>query len=152
MHHKRTPSIRNYSDLITGIAPIFRLNVPKNEVHLIGTGFWITRTGHLVTAWHVVEENIDTDGVDRGPIFAVQTFPDRSAAVRNFSKSDKHPEFDLALSETVAAPPFKERPTEPLTMSLDELKADQPVFSFAMLSNVQTFENESVPGRTIFRF
>lgn len=139
-------------DLLTAIAPVFRLDLQHSKVHLIGTGFWVTDAGHLVTAWHVVEENIGNEGVDRGPIFAVQTFPDRSIAVRNFRKSDKHPAFDLALSETVTAPLFERRPTSPIALSLDELSIGDPVFSFAVLGDDQVFENERLPGLTAHRF
>lgn len=152
MHFRPYPGTRKDIDLITGIAPIFRLDAAKGEVHLIGTGFWVTNSGHLVTAWHVVDENIGSDGVDRGPIFALQTFADRSFAVRHFRKSDKHPVFDLALSETIAAPPFDDRPTSPIAMSLDDLKVGEPVFSFAVLADDQSFENEMLPGLTSLRF
>jgi len=146
------PGTRKDLDLLTGIAPVFRIDAGTNEVHLIGTGFWVTEVGHLVTAWHVVEENIGDDGVDRGPIFAIQTFPDRSIVVRAFRKSDKHPEFDLALSETVTAPPLADRPTVPIAMSLDELSVGDQVFSFAVLGDDQIFENEKMPGHTVCRF
>ncbi len=146
------PGTRKELDLLTGIAPIFRIDVDANTVHLVGTGFWVTEDGHLVTAWHVVEENIDGKGMDRGPIFAVQTFPDRSIVVRNFSKSDKHPQFDLALSETVIAPPFADRPTAPISMTLDELSIGDQVFSFAVLAGDQIFENEKLPGLTAYHF
>lgn len=139
-------------NLLAAVAPVFRLDLQHNKVHLIGTGFWVTDAGHLVTAWHVVEENIGDDGVDRDPIFAVQTFPDRSIAVRNFRKTDKHPTCDLALSETVTAPPLVQRPTSPIAMSLDELSIGDPVFSFAVLADDQVFENECLPGLTTHRF
>jgi|SRR5579862_7455301 len=90
------PATRKHLDLLAAIAPVFRIDLHSSEVKLIGTGFWVTDAGHLVTALHVVDENIGVDGVDRGPIIAIQTFADRSIAVRNFSKSDKHPKFDLA--------------------------------------------------------
>jgi hypothetical protein len=152
MLFKPYPGTRKELDLLTGIAPIFRIDLESGKTSLIGTGFWVTDVGHLVTAWHVVEENIGQDGMDRGPIFAVQTFSDRSIAVRNFSKSDKHPGFDLALSETVAAPPAAERPTLPIAMSLDELSIGEPVFSFAVLADDQAFENETLSGVTTARF
>ncbi|WP_165931021.1 trypsin-like peptidase domain-containing protein [Paralcaligenes ureilyticus] len=139
-------------DLLTGIAPVFRIDAGTNEAHLIGTGFWVTDVGHLVTAWHVIQENIGEDGVDRGPIFAIQTFPDGSLVVRSFKKSDKHPRFDLALSETVTTPPRADRPTMPIAMSLDELSIGDPVFSFAVLADDQIFENEKLPGHTIYKF
>ncbi len=81
-------------------------------------------------------------------MFAVQTFSDRSFAVRNFSKTDKHPMFDLALSETLVASPHAERPTSPIAMSIDDLCIGEPVFSFAVLAHDQAFEGESLPGVT----
>lgn len=146
------PGTRKTLDLLPSIAPIFRIDLNTREVKLIGTGFWVTDVGHLVTAWHVVDENIGVDGVDRGPIFAIQTFADRSTAVRNFSKSDKHPEFDLALSETVAAPPSVHRPTTPIAMTLDPLVVGDRVFSFAVLAHDQVFENEALEGYTSHEF
>ena len=77
---------------------------------------------------------------------------DRSIAVRNFSKSDKHPEFDLALSETVATPPLAHRPTMPIAMTLDKLKVGEQVFSFAVLASDQVFENETLEGHTAYKF
>lgn len=152
MLFKPYPGTRKDLDLLTGIAPVFRSDPATNEVHLIGTGFWVTEMGHLVTAWHVVQENIDGEGVDRGPIFAIQTFPDRSVVVRSIRKSDKHPQFDLALSETVTAPPLADRPTVPISMSLDELSVGDQVFSFAVLADDQIFENEKMRGHTVYRF
>lgn len=146
------PGTRKEVDLLTGVAPVFRIDLESGEAKLIGTGFWVTKLGHLVTAWHVVEENMGRDGVDRGPIFALQTFPDRTFAIRNFSASDQHPIFDLALSETVAAPPAGERMTSPISMSRDELHIGEPVFSFAVSADDQAFENEKLPGVTAFRF
>jgi len=55
--------------LLTGIAPIFRIDLDSRTAVLVGTGFWVTSVGHLVTAWHVMAENIGMTGIDRGPIF-----------------------------------------------------------------------------------
>jgi hypothetical protein len=52
---------RGIADGITGIAPIYKVSLEGN-VDLIGTGFWITEKGHLVTAWHVIADNIGKDG------------------------------------------------------------------------------------------
>lgn len=152
MLFKPYPGTRKDLDLLTAIAPVFRIDLDRGEAKLIGTGFWVTDAGHLVTAWHVVDENIGADGVDCGPIIAIQTFADHSVAVRNFRKSDKHPKFDLALSETVAAPPFVHRPTTPIAMTLDKLKVGDQVFSFAVLAHDQVFENETLEGYTAHRF
>ena len=152
MHFRPFPGRRKDLDLLVGIAPIFRIDLESKKANLIGTGFWVTDSGHLVTAWHVVQENIDNKGIYRGPIFAIQTFPDRSIAVRNFSKSYKHPDFDLALSETVVAPLRRDMPTLPVTMSLDELEIGESVFSFSVLADDHAHDNEKVPGLITQRF
>ncbi|HEV2682722.1 MAG TPA: serine protease [Rhodanobacter sp.] len=152
MLFKPYPGTRKVVDLLPAIAPIFRIDEENGTVELIGTGFWVTKAGHLITAWHVVDENIGCDGIDRGPIFAVQTLPDRSIVVRNFRKSDKHPKFDLALTETVVAPPAVDVPTVPIAMSLDELRVDEHVFSFAVISDDQEIADEKVAGHTPYVF
>jgi hypothetical protein len=152
MLFKPYPGTRKVVDLLPAIAPIFRIDEASGTVELIGTGFWVTKAGHLITARHVVDENIGCDGIDRGPIFAVQTLPDRSIVVRNFRKSDKHPKFDLALTETVVAPPAVDVPTEPIAMSLDELQVGERVFSFAVSSHDQEIADEKVAGHTAYVF
>lgn len=152
MRDKEHPGSKARPDLLVGIAPVFRVDPDTGEAHLIGTGFWATTVGHLITAWHVVAENIGSKGADRGPIFAIQTFPDRSIAVRNFVKTDRHPVFDLALSETIAAPPQPSQATYPLTMALDDVRVGDPVFSFAVLASDCNFDLEKWPGETIARF
>lgn len=152
MHFKPHHGAGKVVDLLPAIAPIFRIDEENGTVELIGTGFWVTNAGHLITAWHVVDENIGRDGIDRGPIFAVQTLADRRIVVRNFRKSDKHPEFDLALTETVVAPPAADVPTVPIAMSLDELRVDEHVFSFAVISDDQEIADEKVAGHTAYVF
>lgn len=137
-------------DLLPSIAPIFRIDLSTKKMHLIGTGFWITDNGHLVTARHVIQDNMNSAGSDLGPIFALQTFPDRSFNVRSLSRSDLHPHFDLALSETVCAPQSKDLPTTPLTLSLEELEVLDPVCSFAVLSHDHLSSDED--SATIYKF
>lgn len=148
MYFRSYPGTRKEVDLLVSIAPIFRIDLQTGKAHLVGTGFWVSESGHLITARHVIQENIGPDGVDRGPIFAIQTFTDRSCVARSFSTSDIHPVFDLALSETVIGSPYSDRPTVPRTMSLDELGVDDQVFSFAVLAHDQNFENEKIGGQT----
>lgn len=138
-------------DLLQVIAPVFRLDEIGGQAHLIGTGFWVTEFGHLITARHVIDENIHA-GADRGYIFAIQTFADRSVAVRNFAKSDLHPLFDLALSETTVQTGHPDRPTNPVTMSIEEPQVGDEVFSFAILSEEQQFNDEAIPGITTAYF
>jgi hypothetical protein len=81
---------RGIADGITGIAPIYKVSLEGN-VDLIGTGFWITEKGHLITAWHVIADNISKDGEDGGPIYAIQTYADRGVVPRVLRKSYQHP-------------------------------------------------------------
>lgn len=146
------PGKRDDVNLLAAIAPIFRYDLERGEVELIGTGFWVTKLGHLVTAWHVIDENIGKDGEDRGPLFVVQLFADGTFAARNFKQSDKHPVFDLAMSQTVAAPPGMDQPTTPIDMTLDRLTVGDRVFSFAVLAHDQKLGDEAIEGHTPYRF
>lgn len=138
-------------DLTQMIAPIFRIDLSSGKARLIGTGFWITEIGHLITARHVVDENIE-GGRDRGPIFAVQILEDHRTSIRLFSQSHLHPMLDLALAHTVVSPGNIELPTKPVTMSIDTFREDDEVFSYAVLSEAQSFENETTPGITTAYF
>ena len=100
---------------MAGIAAIYKVSL-EGEAKLIGTGFWITETGHLITAWHVIEDNIGEDGVDRGPIYAMQALGSGTAIPRVLRKSDKHKIFDLALTETQVVGGTHAYPTRPLPM------------------------------------
>jgi hypothetical protein len=130
---------------LAGIAPIYKVSF-EGEATLIGTGFWITETGHLITAWHVIEDNIGADGVDRGPIYAMQALGGGAAIPRVLRKSHQHKLFDLALSETlVLGGPYANR-TQPLPMTLDEPKIGDPLFTHAFLSRDQKFNDDKYKG------
>ena len=137
-------------DLLPSIAPIFRIDLNKKIACLIGTGFWISQQGHLVTAKHVIQDNIDGKGNDKGPIFAVQTRSDRSIICRGLSSSDIHPLFDLALAETYIPGGVSEQ-TQPLPISLDFLDVKDAVCSFAVFSYDQIYENPA-EGFTYIKF
>ena len=130
---------------LTGIAAIYKVSF-DGEATLIGTGFWITETGHLITAWHVIEDNIGQDGVDRGPIYAMQALGNGKAIPRVLRKSHKHKIFDLALSETQVFGGPHAYPTQPLPMTLDEPEIGDPLFTYAFLSHDQQFCDEKYQG------
>lgn len=146
----RQPRGEGLNDPLVGTAPIFKISL-KGSAQLIGTGFWVTTHGHLITAWHVIQDNIGKDGVDEGPICAVQTLHDRTFVVRMLRKSDKHDTFDLALSETVV--PFDEAPlTIRHMLTLDEPKIGSRVHTHSFLAPNQNFLGERNPGVTTFSF
>lgn len=146
----RTLRGKGLNDPLVGTAPIFKIS-SEGSAQLIGTGFWVTTHGHLITAWHVIQDNIGKDGVDEGPICAIQTLCDRTLVVRPLRKSDKHDTFDLALSETVA--PFDEVPlTIPHVMTLDEPPIGSRVHTHSFLALDQDFSGERNPGMSTFTF
>lgn len=51
MLFKPFPGTRKEVDLLTGIAPVFRIDLESRTAVLVGTGFWVTSVGHLVTAF-----------------------------------------------------------------------------------------------------
>lgn len=151
MKLKRLPRQRGEIDKLTGIAPIYKVSF-DGSASLIGTGFWVTEMGHLITAWHVIDDNIGRDGVDYGPIYAIQTLPDRTVIPRVIVQTDKHKTFDLALSKTHHFDGTGKIKTSPLPLTLDEPEVGAPITTFSFLSTRQDFANEKYPGRTAAEF
>ncbi|WP_056176874.1 serine protease [Lysobacter sp. Root604] len=139
------------NDPLAGTAPIFKI-CPDGTAQLIGTGIWLTTSGHLLTAAHVIDDNIGPDGVDIGPICAVQTLPDRRLLCRAFRRTDKHTRFDLALTETVAPQGMEGVATIAHMLTLEEPPCGARVHTHAFLSPEQEFTGERYPGVTTFRF
>lgn len=123
---------------LTGIAAIYKVSL-SGAPQLIGSGFWVTDQGHLVTAWHVIEDNIGDSGIDSGPIYAIQARTDGSAVARVFRKTHKHTSYDLALSETQS--PF-ECPTEPIAMTLDHPPVGSAVYTHAFTSLAKSDDHQ----------
>ena len=138
-------------DPLVGTTPIFKISL-KGSVQLIGTGFWVTTHGHLITAWHVIEDNIGKDGVDEGPICAIQILRNRTLVVRPLRKTDKHDTFDLALSETVALFSDEVPFTVPHLLTLDEPSLGSRLHTYSFLAPEQDFSSERNPGISIFTF
>jgi hypothetical protein len=109
-------------------------------------GFWITEKGHLITAWHVIADNIGEDGVDRGPIYAIQTYADRRVVPRVLRKSCQHPLYDLALSETLGPGGYDANPTWTFSMTPAEPTVGDFVGTYSFLSFDQKFDGEKYEG------
>ena len=135
------------ADGITCIAPIYKVSL-TGEAKLIGTGFWVTEKGHLVTAWHVIADNIGKDGDDEGPIYAMQTFSDRTFIARALRKSCRHKLYDLALSETSSLNGDDGEPTKTFSMTMIEPRKGDVVGTYSFVSFAQTFESEKTAGVT----
>lgn len=133
------------NDPLLGTAPIFKLS-RQGVAQLIGSGVWVTSHGHLLTAWHVIQDNIGNDGIDEGPIFAVQTLPDRTVVVRSLRKSCKHDSFDLALSETLVSGGSAPIPTVPHALTMEEPAVGARIHTHSFLPPDQDFSTEHCPG------
>jgi hypothetical protein len=131
-------------DHLVSTAPIYKVSL-DGKYELVGSGFWVTSHGHLITAWHVIADNIGQDGVDRGPIYAMQTLPNRNAVPRVLRQTHRHDTFDLALSETLAADDDIP-PTVAPVITLQEPMIGSRVYTYAFLSPAQNFEGEKSPG------
>ncbi len=151
MRLKRLNRWKTQKQGLAGIAPIYKVSF-EGEARLIGTGFWVTEAGHLITAWHVIEDNIGEDGVDRGPIYAMQALGGGAAVPQVLRKSHKHDFFDLALSETLAPGGPSTAKTQPLPMTLDEPEIGDPLFTHAFLSRDQNFLDEKYQGVSTAKF
>lgn len=138
-------------DELIGIAPIYKVSL-TGEATLIGTGFWVTERGHLITAWHVINDNIGIDGVDTGPIYAMCMSPDRTHTPRVLRKSYKDKTFDLALCETEGSDDAEGRLTWPLQMTLDERRIGDAVSTHAFVSQEQVFFDGTYGGKTTSKF
>lgn len=142
---------RHAANGIVGIAPIYKVSL-DGHAELIGSGFWITEKGHLITAWHVITDNIGEDGRDRGPIYAVQTLADESLVLRVLRKSYQHSLFDLALSETVGPRGYDSDPTWTFAMTTEEPNVGDSVGTYSFLSVDQKFDGEKREGISTHRF
>ena len=69
-----------------------------------------------------------------------------AAIPRVLRKSHKHKKFDLALSETRVFGGPQAYPTRPLSMTLDEPKIGDPLFTHAFLSRNQKLNDEKYQG------
>lgn len=128
---------------LVSLAAIYRVSF-QGHSQLVGTGFWITDKGHLVTAWHVVDDNIGEDGIDRGPIYAAQILSDGTVIARAFRKSSRSKTIDIAVSETYD---FGGRDTVPVTMTLLEPKVGEPITTYSFMSPAEHIPPEELLHR-----
>ena len=141
---RQKPTYR-VADGITGIAPIYKVSL-GGQASLIGTGFWLTEKGHLATAWHVIADNIGKNGVDEGPIYAMQTYADRRVVPRVLRKTSQHRTYDLALSETIGPGGYDADLTWTFAMTMEQPKVGDFIGTYSFLSVDQKFDGEQYEG------
>ena len=83
----------------TAIVPIIKVSL-DGVPSLIGTGFFITERGHLITAKHVIDDNIDDKHNDIGGIGAILFDQSNFGEYLPLLQTDRHPNSDIAVSST----------------------------------------------------
>lgn len=131
------------------ITPIFKLSL-DGEAKLIGTGFFVTSSGVIVTAKHVITDNIGPDGDDIGGIAAIHFF-DNHPIVRPLAFSTLHPYYDLALCETwqIERPSGERLANLALTLTLEAPTLGTPVSTHAYHDIASAVEGEKYPTSAI---
>jgi V8-like Glu-specific endopeptidase len=118
----------------TAIFPILK-EIGKGKNQMIGTGFFITKIGHFVTAKHVIEDVYDiASGVQTNPIHAVHFVEGAKILIRNITSISSHNNSDIVVGKmdyhTVDAtgePLFNKVPTFTITPP----PINSPVVTFA---------------------
>lgn len=83
----------------TCIFPIMK-EIGPNHMRLVGTGFFITRLGHFVTAKHVILDAIDEHtGRQKSHIHAVHFVERDKVLVRHITRVSIHPASDVAVGK-----------------------------------------------------
>jgi hypothetical protein len=88
------------TDPSSTIFPIVRYE--DSQIHLIGTGFFITTNGIFVTAAHVLADVLDAEGRQLYPIGILQFVPGNIFIPRPIRRCAFHPKADVTVG--VAAP------------------------------------------------
>lgn len=136
----------NAGDAIPYITPIIKVSL-CGEVQLIGTGFFITNTGVIVTAKYVITDNIGPDGKDIGGITALH-FHNSGVASRGLLYSSLHPVYDLAICEThqyVDRAGEKVLESAPLALTLDTPAIGTPISTHSYHDGKSHIDDEKYP-------
>ena len=81
------------------VAPVVKVSLDGMPT-LIGTAFFITTTGVVVTAKHVILDNLDANSNDVGGIGVLCTYGPWAGTYRSLRRSHWHPTADICISET----------------------------------------------------
>jgi hypothetical protein len=92
-------SADNATEAFRFISPVVKVSLSGTPT-LIGTAFFITTTGVIVTAKHVILDNLDEHSNDIGGIGILCTFGPLAGTYRALRRSHWHPTADIAVSET----------------------------------------------------
>ena len=118
----------NATEAFRFIAPVVKVALNGTPT-LIGTAFFITRTGIVVTAKHVILDNIDKYSRDVGGIGILCTYGSHAGVYRSLKHSYWHSDADIAVSETsrFANENGEEILNDVLSLSVLPQSVDEPI-------------------------
>lgn len=134
----------------SGIVPIMK-EIERGKLSIIGTGFYITRYGLLLSAKHVLEELVDYQGHTILPSFVCHLAGDDAIHLRRLCSITVMDQRDLAVAQ---ADNYIERfPQSPLMnlhgrLSLEIPQVGADLFTFAYPENeiLDFAQPESIPS------
>jgi len=115
------------------IFPIIKQDINTNKFSLVGTGFFISQTGLLLTAKHVLEDVI-LNGKSQGPIGIIHILPNNHYFIRTIMKGFWFEHSDIAaaqLDQPVHKQSKKLLCNKILKLSISKLNVNDYVFTFA---------------------
>jgi hypothetical protein len=128
-----------------GIVPIVK-ELSRGYLSVVGTGFYVTRYGLLVTAKHVVEELVNEDGASLGVSFVFHLAGEKGVHLRKLCKAHILKASDVAVVQ--ADNYLHEYPNDPLMNLRGHLSTSfpaegAPLVTFAYPENkVLNFEDK----------
>jgi len=94
-----TITLENATEAFKAITPVVKVAL-DGQLTLIGTAFFITGTGVVMTAKHVILDNLTEGGNDIGGIGVISMYGQMAGVYRSFKRSSWHSRADIAISET----------------------------------------------------
>lgn len=108
------------------LCPIIRSCPETGKFTLVGTGFFITAYGIVMTAKHVLQDVFDRNGKAVAALGIVQFFGEKNYILRHFLRYQSYSNSDVAVA--IAAPAIHNVSKKPLLNEIFKLDAsDQPL-------------------------
>lgn len=127
------------------IFPIIKQNIQTKQFSLLGTGFFISQTGLLMTAKHVLQDVITNKKADR-PIGIIHVLPNNQYILRSIVKGFWFERSDVAVAQ-LDQPVHKKTKdvlqNKKLKLSTSKLLIDDIVFTFAYPASEFSMEDSS---------
>ena len=87
------------AELNQAIVPVIKQDLKLRKFKYIGTAFFISITGLLITAKHVLQDVFDEQGKASGPIGICQFLPENEFILRSFIRGFYYENSDVAIAQ-----------------------------------------------------